>query len=332
MNNRAIRILSLLIICLTGGCAIGRAQTDAPLTQYFQAPSIINPASAGATDLLRIRVGSRMQWVGIDGAPTNFYASGDIPFRIFNRRWGGGLTMVQSSEGLYSTLSLNAQLSARQKIGKGYLTLGIQFGYLTQKFKGSEVFIPDDDDYHEGTDEAIPNMDVEGNHLDLAVGLGYTHKWFTLGLACSHLLSPTIRMQREGAEGGGSSDEQNFEFQFRRNLYFTAESNIPIKNTLFEVLPSVMVRSDLQSVQADITARLRWKKFLTAGIGYRSGDAVSVLLEAQLKGFTLGYSYDYATSAIMRASSGSHEVWVGYSLKLNFGEKNRNKHKSIRVM
>ncbi len=34
----------------------------------------------------------------------------------------------------------------------------------------------------------------------------------------------------------------------------------------------------------------------------------------------------------MRASSGSHEVWVGYSLKLNFGEKKRNRHKSIRVM
>lgn len=332
MNNRALRILYIALICLIGGCGLSHAQTDPPLTQYFQAPSLINPAAAGATDLLRIRVGSRMQWIGIDGAPRNFLASGDIPFQLFNRRWGGGLTMRQGSEGLYSTMSINAQLSARQKIGKGYLTVGVQVGYLTQKFKGSEIYIPDDDDFHEGNDEALPDFDIEGNHLDLAVGLGYSHKWFDVGLACTHLLSPTISMQREGSQGSGSSDEQNFEFQFRRNLYFTAQSNIPIKNTLFEVLPSVMVRSDLQSVQADITARLRWKKFLTAGIGYRTGDAVSVLLEAQLKGFTLGYSYDYATSAIMRASSGSHEVWVGYSLKLNFGEKNRNKHKSIRVM
>ena len=93
-----------------------------------------------------------------------------------------------------------------------------------------------------------------------------------------------------------------------------------------------MVRTDLKRVQADITARLRWKKFLTAGVGYRTNDAVSVLIEAELKGFTLGYSYDYSTSPIMRVSSGSHEVWVGYSLKLNFSEKNRNKHKSIRIM
>jgi len=309
-----------------------RAQTDPNLTQYFQSPSYVNPAAAGATDLLRIRAGSRLQWLGIDGAPRDFMASADVPFALFGRRWGGGLTMFQESIGLYKTFSINGQLSARQKIGKGYLTLGVQFGYLTQTFKGSEVEIPDDDDYHDSNDEAIPTFDVEGNHFDMAVGLGYTHKWFTVGLACSHLLSPVIKMQREGSQGAGSSDEQYFEFKFRRNLYFTASSNIPIKNTLFEVLPSVLVRSDLQTVQADISARVRWKKFLTAGIGYRTNDAVSVMLEGEFKGITLGYSYDYSTSAIMRASSGSHEVWLGYSLKLNFGEKNRNKHKSIRVM
>ena len=308
------------------------AQTDPNLTQYFQAPSFLNPAEAGATDLLRLRGGSRMQWLGIEGAPRDFMAAADIPFAVFGRRWGGGATMFQESIGLYKTLSINGQLSARQKLGKGYLTVGVQFGYLEQKFKGSEVEIPTDDDFHDANDEAIPTYDVEGNHFDLGVGVGYVHRLFTLGLSCTHLMQPSIKMQREGSQGSGSSDEQYFEFIFRRNLYFIASSNIPLKNTLFEVLPSVMVRSDLRGVQADITARLRWKKFLTAGLGYRTNDAVSILLEGEYKGIRLGYSYDYATSAIMRASSGSHELWVGYSLKLNFGEKNRNRHKSIRVM
>ncbi len=309
-----------------------RAQTEPNLTQYFQAPSFLNPAEAGATDLLRLRAGSRLQWLGIDGAPRDFMVAADIPFAVFGRRWGGGATMFQESIGLYKTFSINGQLSARQKIGKGYMTVGVQFGYLEQTFRGSEVDIPDEDDFHDANDEAIPTFDVAGNHFDLGIGLGYVHKWFTVGLSCTHLMAPKIKMQREGSQGSGSSDEQYFEFQFKRNLYFIASSNIPIKNTLFEVLPSVMVRSDLEGVQADITARVRWKKFLTAGLGYRTNDAVSVLLEGEFKGIRLGYSYDYSTSAIMRASSGSHEVWLGYSLKLNFGEKNRNKHKSIRVM
>lgn len=327
MNKRLLYILIALFAAL--GSA---AQTDPSLTQYFQAPTLLNPANAGATDLLRIRAGARLQWLGIDGAPQDFMATGDVPFQLAGRRWGGGLVMFQETIGLYKTLNLGVQLSARQKIGKGYLTFGVQASYLTQSFQGSKVEIPDDDDFHEGNDEAIPTMDVAGQHLDLALGLGYTHKWFELGLSCTHLLSPTLNMTREGEQGAGSSEGERYEFQFDRNLYFTAQSNIPIKNTLFEVLPSLMVRSDLRTFQADITARVRWKKFLTVGVGYRTRDAVSLLLQGEFKGFTLGYSYDYATSAIMWASSGSHELWVGYSLKLNFGDKNRNRHKSIRVM
>ncbi|MDE6428850.1 MAG: type IX secretion system membrane protein PorP/SprF, partial [Muribaculaceae bacterium] len=178
----------------------------------------------------------------------------------------------------------------------------------------------------------IPTQDVTGQGFDMNIGLTYTHRLFTLGLACTHLLSPQVKMRREGSEGSSGSGEQEWLFPFDRTLYFTAESNIPIKNTLFEVLPSLMVRTDLASFQADVTARLRWKKFLTAGLGYRTQDALSVMLEGEFKGITLGYSYDYSLSPIMRATSGSHEVWVGYSLKLNFGEKNRNAHKSIRLM
>lgn len=35
---------------------------------------------------------------------------------------------------------------------------------------------------------------------------------------------------------------------------------------------------------------------------------------------------------IVKASSGSHEVFLGYSLKLDLSDKNKNKHKSIRIM
>ncbi|MBD5364095.1 MAG: PorP/SprF family type IX secretion system membrane protein [Bacteroides sp.] len=321
-----------LFLCLIFALTARSEMVDPSLTQYFQAPSLFNPAAAGSTDLMRIRVGSRMQWIGIDGAPRDFLATADVPFKLINRRWGAGVAMVQETIGLYQTLSMGVQLSGRQKIGKGYLSFGLQAAYLNQQFKGSKVVIPDDDDYHESTDDAIPTQDVTGQGFDMNIGLTYTHRLFTLGLACTHLLSPQVKMRREGSEGSSGSGEQEWLFPFDRTLYFTAESNIPIKNTLFEVLPSLMVRTDLASFQADVTARLRWKKFLTAGLGYRTQDALSVMLEGEFKGITLGYSYDYSLSPIMRATSGSHEVWVGYSLKLNFGEKNRNAHKSIRLM
>ncbi|MDE5960083.1 MAG: PorP/SprF family type IX secretion system membrane protein [Muribaculaceae bacterium] len=331
------RLFHILMILIAGSLAAS-AQTEPVLTQYFQAPTFFNPAAAGGTDYMRLRFGSRMQWVGIDGAPSDFIITADSPFKIFNRRFGAGLTMFQESIGLYSTLNLGAQVALTQPLSKkkpkrGFITAAVQVGYINQKFKGSEVFIPDDDDFHESTDESIPTSDVAGDALDISVGLQYTHPRFSAGLSCTHINAPAVKMKSESSTGStGSPGEQYYEFKFSRTLYFTAESNIPIKNTLFEVLPSLLLRSDFNRVQADITARLRWKKFLTAGIGYRTQDAVSVMLQADYKGFTIAYSYDYATSAIMRASSGSHEIWAGYSLKLDFSEKNRNRHKSIRLM
>lgn len=97
-------------------------------------------------------------------------------------------------------------------------------------------------------------------------------------------------------------------------------------------MPSVMVQSDFTFTGAEITARARYKKLFSFGVGYRWNDAVSVNLGLDIKNFYIGYSYDYATSAIHRASSGSHELLVGYSLKLNLGEKNRHRHKSVRLM
>ena len=71
-------------------------------------------------------------------------------------------------------------------------------------------------------------------------------------------------------------------------------SNIPLRNTLFEVMPSVMVASDLgNNTTFELTARARWKKFLTFGVGYRYNDAVSVMASGEYKGFFIAYSYDY---------------------------------------
>lgn len=97
-------------------------------------------------------------------------------------------------------------------------------------------------------------------------------------------------------------------------------------------MPSVLVKSDFTFTAAEVNARVRYKKFLQAGVGYRWNDAVIISLGAEFKNFYLGYSYDYATSAIRSASSGSHEIFLGYSMKLDLSDKNRHRHKSVRYL
>lgn len=304
-------------------------QTDAQFSQYFEVPAYYNTAAIGTTDLLKIRAGMRMQWVGIDNAPRTFLAIADMPFKLFNKRFGVGLVMQQESLGLFKNMNIGAQIAYKQKLFKGTLSIGAQIGFFDQSFKGSEVYIPDDDDYHQSTDEAIPQQDIRGNAFDLGLGLFYTHRWFWAGLSATHLNSPSVKLDAETGENG---NERNYEFNLGRTLYFMAGSNIPVKNTLFEVLPSMLVKTDLTFTTWEATARVRYNKFLSGGFGYRWKDAAYVVLSAEFKGFYIGYSYDYPTSAIAKASSGSHEIFAGYSLKLDLGEKNKHRHKSVRIM
>jgi bacteroidetes-specific putative membrane protein len=317
------------------------AQAEGQLTQYFATPTYYNPGAIGNTDFVRIRAGSRMQWIGIDNAPRDFILTADSPLKLFGKRIGLGIVASSESAGLFRNLSIGLQAGYKIKLFKGELTGAVQIGFANEVFKGSEVFIPDDNDYHQPTDDAIPDTDMSGNALDVGVGVFYNKPKWWVGVSCLHVNSPSVSFSSDnGGEGSASSGGvsgdgegvKKYQFTFDRTLYFMAGGNIPIKNTLFEVMPSMMFKTDFNFWRAEVTGRVRWKKFITAGIGYRYDDAVSAILAAEYKGFYVGYSYDYPLSAISKASSGSHEIIAGYSLKLDFSDKNKNKHKSIRIM
>ncbi len=338
MKRTGIAITSRLACVLAVlACAIPSwAQTDAQFTQFYEVPSFYNPAATGLTDYLRIRGGARLQWVGIDNAPQTFVGVADMPVKLLGKRIGVGMVFNQESQGLYSTLNMNAQVAYKIRKFGGEWTVGMGIGIYDQSFKGSEVYIPDGDDYHQGTDQAIPTSDIHGTGLDLSAGIFYRHRLFWAGASCTHINNPSVSMTADSGGGGttgGAGDEgTKYTFTAKRTLYFMAGCNIPVKNTLFEIVPAVMVKSDFTFTGAEAMARVRYRKFISVGVGYRWKDAITATISAEIKNFFIGYSYDYATTDISRASSGSHELFLGYSLKLDLGEKNKNKHKSVRIM
>ncbi len=173
-------------------------------------------------------------------------------------------------------------------------------------------------------DEAVPRTDISGSSVDIGAGVFYSSPRFWTGVSVAHVNSPSVTM----TEGG----DREWEYEAGRTFYFMAGGNIPVKNTLFEIQPSVLVKSDFTFTTGEVTARARYNKFVTVGVGYRYRDAVTFIIGAEYRNFYLTYSYDYATSAIAKASDGSHEIWAGYSVRLDFDRKNKYKHKSIRIM
>ncbi len=327
MIVRLRHIISGVMLAVATGLS---AQTDVQMSQYFELPSLYNPAAAGSTDMLRMRGGSRLQWVGVENAPKTFLFTADAPWRLGNRRFGVGAVVQYESLGLFRTTSVAVQVAYKIKIRKGVLSLAVQPGAMSNIFKGSEVYIPSGDDFHEPSDEGIPMTDMSGSAFDLGAGIYYSTSRFFAGVSCTHITDPVVRFSTDA--NSGSAEESIYEFRARRTVYFTAGGNIPVKNSLFEVMPSVLLKSDFTFSRAEATARLRYRRFLSAGIGYRHDDAVVFLLGVDFKGVYVGYSYDYPTSAMSKVSNGSHELVAGYSMKLDLSDKNRHRHKSIRIM
>lgn len=306
--------------------AVAHAQFDSQLSHYWAVPTYYNAGAVGQIDYIRVSGVGRLQWVGIDNAPQSFIALADSPFKFLGKRIGAGVVIMQESAGLYSSLNATAQVAYKHKLLKGELSIGLEVGLVSETFKGTEVYIPDDDDYHESSDDAIPTTDVNGTAFDLSLGVMYTHRLFWAGVSVKHVTQPTVTMT------SSSDTETQYEFETGRTCYFMAGSNIEVKNTLFEIQPSMLAKTDFTFFSAEITARAVYNKMFSGGLAYRWDDAVSVLLGAEFKGFYIGYCYDYPISSISKASSGSHEIMLRYNVKLDMSDKNKNKHKSIRIM
>lgn len=330
------RIINRLIIALTvvvtlmGGGRKAMAQNDPQFVQYWAVPTFYNPAYLGQKEFVRIRLGANLQWLGIKRAPQSYIVTADMPVKLGKKqRMGVGVTGMMESIGLYGNTWVSAQASYQIRVLKGVLSVGIQPAYYNTKFKGSEVYIPEGDDYHQPDDEALPKEDVAGQAFDLSAGISYTHKYFSVGISALHILEPKIELSEDNAS---DTETTQFSATVPRQMYFMADGNIPIKNSLFSLQPSLLVRTDFSNFSAEVTLRSTFKQFISFGLGYRWKDALSAMIGAEFKNFFLGYAYSYPLSPLNRASSGSHEIVAGYMVKLNFGDKNKNKHRSIRIM
>lgn len=326
MKRKILFLISLFATMLV------MAQYDPDVSHYYEVPSSFNPSAIGDRDYMRIGAVGRMQWVGVDGAPRTFTGVADMPFKLDDKRIGLGANVMQESIGLYKTLAASLQGAFKFKGAGGMWSIGIQAGIYDQSFNGSKVILPSDNDYHQSVDEAIPTQDVHGTAFDLGAGLWYTHPKFYAGLSATHLTAPTVTLNTASGAGGSETSDKKFEFQALPTVYFTAGGNISIQGTLFDIVPSVLVKSDFNFIGGEITGRAVYNKLLTFGLGYRLNNAVVASAGMEFKDFYVSYAFDYSLSAIGAASYGSHEVFIGYKMKLDLADKNRSRHKSVRIM
>lgn len=313
------RVFLFIIALIT--CTVGvRAQDDMQLSQYYQSMGYYNPAYAGTTGDLNMLGLFHQQWIGMPNASTAFLVVADMPITFGKTNHGIGLVVNTESIGLDQNTKFAFQYAYKQKLLGGILSVGLQAGVFNRAFDGTKVHIPESD-FHQQEDEAIPRTAVQAMALDLNAGLYYTHKHFYFGLGATHLTSPEMQY------------EENAYTALSMGLNLTGGYNIQLRNPLYELQPSVFLMTNMQnSFLADITARMVYNKMFNGGFSWRVNNSVAILLGATFGRFQVGYSYEYPTTAIRKASTGGHEVLVRYQLKLKKTKTGKNRHKSVRIL
>ena len=315
--KKSISLLLGLMTVMTAS-----AQFDPQMGQYMYLPTAYNPAAAGEGDLMKVAGMHRMQYVDIKNAPMSTWFSFSSPFVIGKTRHGAGVKFLNDRYGLFTNQAFYVQYAYRQKLGNGYLSAGVDLGFVNVGFRGDSVNLKNmEDEYHDANDDAIPTGSKSGMKFDMSLGLYYVTSTWWVGASYSHVTRPAVnwddysRVKLVGA------------------MYVSGGYHFRLKDHKEWVLtPSAMVMSDFISWDVNLTLMCDYKDRYRWGLGYRIDGSVNILLGLDIiSGLQLGYTCELPTNKLLLESYGSHEIYLAYGFDI-LKPKRTNKYKSIRYL
>lgn len=272
------------------------AQQDVQYTQYMYNTGTINPAYVGSQEALYATLMYRNQWAGLEGAPKvmNLTINSQL-----GRRTGGGLSFTSDNIGPSKESTLALDFSYTIPIGEySQIAFGAKGGINLLNIDYSLLTMGDF-----GDPEFQQNID---NRLSPLVGLGayFYNDSFYVGLSVPNILTTTYY-----------DDVAQSNAQRRPNFYFIAGYVFNISEELL-FKPAFLTKAvESAPLAFDLSANFLYNQQFTLGVAYRLNVAFSALAGFQVnENIQIGYAYDYNTTDLGAYVSGSHEVFLRFSL------------------
>ena len=308
-----ITLISLLAIQYTA------AQFDGIYSQYMHIKHFYNPAAVGEQELMRIMVAQRLDWIGIKNAPKTTLFTVNTPFKIGKTHHAAGIQFINDMFGVFANQQINAQYAYKFKFQYGTLSVGANIGVLNLICYGDSIKMVESD-YHTENDPAIPQGTQSGIGFDLSAGIYFSNAAWFAGVSILHAPGADIKLG------------DKYDFKINQAMTAVGGYNIKLPNNNYQLKPSALLYTDFVSWQAQISLLLDYKNKYCGGLAYSIQDAVSFSFGAEIiDGLQLGYCFDLPTSSMIRATHGSHELYLSYDFNI-FKPKYNQKHKSIRLL
>lgn len=332
--------MKIKLVILVTGCLMYStlSSQDFHFSQYNENPLLMNPALAGATNVMRLSVSYRSQWQSVTTPFSSYGLSFESRFKASNwdkadpkqtmtfkkskNRMAGGITIYNDKAGdsKMGTLATNLTYAMFFPLNKNSnLSLGLQGGFVQRKMDPTKLIYGAQ--YNGYTyDPTMSSGEAYSRQSfmygDLGSGICYTFNreersitandriMAQVGLGAFHLTRPNQNFTN------GEKDRLHRKYVFHGNFLFG------IPNSKIGIAPSWITQ--FQGSSKEINAGMMIKYYIkdnskytgflkqsSIGLGayYRTGDAVVSSLLIETGRFAIGFSYDINTSKLATASN-----------------------------
>jgi type IX secretion system PorP/SprF family membrane protein len=317
----AMSMRSILLIFVLSAVGLGlRAQQDPQFTHNMFNNAFVNPGSYGLSDGITVTGIFREQWLGFKDynndkvAPETFLLTADAPVRILHG--GVGFGIAQDKEAQIKNMLVKLGYSFHLNLGTAKLGIGVNANF-NNKSINTEKLNPVDQ-----SDPVLMGLPTDGVMIsDMALGVFFQKPHYYIAFSSTQILET----KKKSASADGLAFYQN-----RRHYYLTGGHDIILPAFQGYVFtPSVFLKSDGNTLQADLNVMARYNNKVWGGVTYRLNDAIALMVGMAYKDIEIGYSYDIPTSRI--AATGSHEIMARYRFKLE-RDKTRTGYRNTRYL
>lgn len=303
-NTKITRLLSCLflsffVLLIEGiGLPLKAQHLSTNLAHLGGYNTVINPAFSLIEPEGNISIIGKHQWVGMDGAPSAVWANAHYGLKAIGAT--AGFQFNQQSVGVDKHTEAAVYFAKSIRLSeKDYIGLALKAGVI--HFNGHYSSLdPNDQSFMEDL-----------NEHDALLGIGFTYyrpNALYLGVSMPRFTS--------GAIGVFGDTKYNFQ-----NQYLFSGGYIQALGASFSLRPSLIL-SYIPNLGTtfDASAMLIAKQSIGLGFGIQSEGDVSTKIQLFLKGFSVGYNYQFNAKnqpLNRHINNSTHEIGLSY----NFNSK-----------
>ncbi|RPI10747.1 MAG: type IX secretion system membrane protein PorP/SprF, partial [Acidobacteriales bacterium] len=298
------RIFPLIVLSFI--CSASLAQQVPMYSQYIMNGFLINPSFAGRDGYTTVTLTTREQWVGLEQAPGTYAAS--FQTRLLKNSYISKTTavrkkLVKPTKGgkvglggyIFNDNNGIMRRTGFQAVYAYHITLGrtegvpnnLAFGLALTAY---QFAISTEGLTYDHDDPLLNNYDRSVFIPDFNFGASLTTTKYYVGFAMTNLLRGSLMF----------ADTTNTKRNELGHYFLTGGIKIPLTRD-WTLEPSAFIKSSdmlLKSLQMDLTARAYFKEDYWAGLSWRTGDAIILMMGLKYDRFYFAYAVDFTLTDI----------------------------------